>query len=59
MPDLDQHQIFAVPDLIDDVPARRPWWLPASEPDADWTFPRSGDFPTLPDPALCAPEEKP
>jgi hypothetical protein len=39
-------------DLIDDVPARLPWWLPAREPDADWTFPRSTNFPTLPDPAL-------
>lgn len=54
---LDQHQIFAVPDLIDDVPARLPWWLPAREPDADWTFPRT--IATRPDPALCAPEEKP
>lgn len=39
-----------VSDLIDDVPPRLPWWLPAREPDADWTFPRT--FRTLADPAL-------
>lgn len=55
MPDLVQNTPFS--DLIDDVPARLPWWLPAFEPDADWTFPRT--IPTLPDAALSAPEEKP
>jgi hypothetical protein len=41
-------------DLVDDVPAKLPWWLPPREPDADWTFPQT--IPSLPDPALREPE---
>jgi hypothetical protein len=54
---LAQHEPFAS-DLIDDIPARRPWWLPATEPDADWAFHRSGEFPVLADPALKSSTEE-
>ncbi len=45
-------------DLIDDVPARLPWWMPATEPGPDWAFRSSGEFPTLPDPALKSSTEE-
>lgn len=48
--------LFLVDDSDLDVPAERPWWLPAREPDADWTFPRT--IPVLADPALKSSTEE-
>ena len=52
---LDQHSLWDT-ELVDDIAARRPWWLPAREPDADWTFPRT--IPAVADPALKSSTEE-
>jgi len=44
-----QHTPF---DLIEVTEPRLPWWMPATEPGPDWAFRSSGEFATLPDPAL-------
>lgn len=48
---LDQHTPFDV-DLVDSTAPLLPRWMAAEEPGPDWAFRRSGEFPTLPDPAL-------
>jgi hypothetical protein len=45
-------------ELVDDVAARRPWWLPALDIDPDWRIDH-GNFPHSLDPALREPEETP
>lgn len=44
-------------DLIDVTEALRPWWMAAEEPGPHWHLHRSGEFPTLVDPALIEKEE--
>lgn len=46
---IDQHPAFT---LVDSTEPKRPWWMPASEPGPDWAFTSSGEFASLPDPAL-------
>ena len=51
-----QHTPFA--DLIDSTEPKLPWWMPATEPGPDWAFRSSGEFKTLPDPALKSSTEE-